>query len=251
MSNMPPALAAMLGAGVSAERVRVFRLRPKTDVDQLMALAKRYSEEANVQVGSLVTWKQDLVPQGYENQPPLIGVVVDIPPRPTDPNVDSWKASVMVNGADDEPFIGEFSLRRMRGIDAQEADEIMAAWAIKNQGLKERMIAELMAVDLDKRIPATKHKSEIADERKLERGDIVIHRHGSQVELGIYAGVAEDSDPAILVHNGTGGIDSENPTWCCWRKATDEELAEYNCTRQQAEAYKMSLTVRTGTANYQ
>lgn len=139
---------------------------------------------------------------------------------------------------------------RMRSIDVGEVDDLLKEWATMNENLKGRLIQELMAVNLDERIPATSYQSETADSRNLERGDIVIHRHGSRVELGIYASVAEDSDPAILVHNGPAGIDSENPTWCCWRKATDEELAEYSCTRQQAEAYKMSLSA-TASTKYQ
>ncbi len=253
MSEFPQALAAMLGSrlgGARAESVKVFRLQDTVNTERLLALAKRYSDEAIVEVGNLVTWKKDLVPEHYVSQPPLIGVVVDIPPRPANPNVDAWVASVMINGHVDEPFIAEFPLRRMRAIDPMEVDELLAVWITNNENLKERMIQELMAVNLDERIPATDRQCETAADRKLERGDIVIHRHGSQVEVGIYAGVADDFDPVILVHNGPGGIDSENPPWCCWRKATDEELAEYNCTRQQAEAYKMSLSA-TASTQYQ
>lgn len=253
MSEFPQALAAMLGGrlgGARAESVKVFRLRDSVNTERLLELAKRYTEETSVEVGNLVTWKKDLVPEHYVSQPPLIGVVVDIPPRPANPNVDAVVASVMINGHGDEPFIAEFPLRRMRAIDPMEVDELLTAWIANNENLKEHMIQELMAVNLDERIPATDRQCETAADRKLERGDIVIHRHGSRVEVGIYAGVAEDSDPAILVHNGPGGIDSENPPWCCWRKATDEELAEYNCTRQQAEAYKMSLSA-TAAIQYQ
>lgn len=239
-----------IGAIVGAGKERRNKLQPKFNLRDLQAAADTYIQTRTVAVGQLVGWRDNLVDDGYHDQPPLVGIVVDMPPRP-DTSIDDWMCSVILNGADDKPYVGEFRVMRLMEITPFEASERLDEW-VANQGKQQRAaIPKLMERNLDKEIPledVTFDSPEMVS-RGFQRGDFIIHSHPEidVTEIAVFGGIAEDGDPKTLTYEKSGRIVVENPGWCCWRKMTDDELVEWGGNRRMVDSYKLGLTVAPAT----
>lgn len=253
MTDMPEeakrALAGLFGRlrssaadGDSNERVN--KLQPHFSYTHLRAAAESYINNESIEVGCLVGWKPDLEDDGYHKQPPLVGIVVDIPPRPVG-GIDNWKCSLMLNGVDNIPYVGEFRVMRLMKITPEEAHARLDSWNSKKGSLRRGAIPALMQRSLEKEIPVetVTFDSEEMTRRGFQRGDFIIHSHPEMdfIEIAIFGGIAADGDPKTLTFERDGSITVENPGWCCWRQMTDDELEEWGGSRREVEMYKMGL----------